>query len=59
MSVLVYGIVRGNGRAWQAFHVNWLFFTTISSAAVMFVAVQRITTARWSRKPAPPSRGSS
>lgn len=36
-------------RAWHAFQVNWLFFTTISSAAVMFVAVQRITTARWSR----------
>ena len=48
-AVLVYGMVRGNGRAWQAFHVNWLFFTTIASAAVMFVAVQRITTARWSR----------
>ena len=40
-AVLVYGMIRGNGRAWQAFHVNWLFFTTISSAAVMFVAVQR------------------
>ncbi|MHB1095415.1 MAG: hypothetical protein ACYC3F_04515 [Gemmatimonadaceae bacterium] len=48
-AVFVYGVIRGNGRAWQAFHVNWLFFTTIASAAVMFVAVQRITTARWSR----------
>src|SRR5512140_350150 len=48
-AVFVYGAVRGNGRAWQAFHVNWLFFTTIASAAVTFVAVQRITTARWSR----------
>jgi len=48
-AVFLFGAVRGNGRAWQAFHVNWLFFTTIASAAVMFVAVQRITTARWSR----------
>ena len=48
-AVFAYGVARGNGRAWQAFHVNWLFFTTIASAAVMFVAVQRITTARWSR----------
>ena len=48
-AVFIYGAVRGNGRAWQAFHVNWLFFATISSAAVMFVAAQRITTARWSR----------
>src|SRR5687768_16542889 len=30
-------------------HVSWLYLTTISSAGVMFVAVQRITTARWSR----------
>jgi hypothetical protein len=36
-------------RAWRAYHVNWLFFTVLSSAGVMFVAVQRITTARWSR----------
>ncbi len=36
-------------RAWRAFHVNWLFFTCLSSAGVTFVAVQRITTARWSR----------
>lgn len=36
-------------RAWRAFHVNWLYFTSLSSAGVLFVAVQRITTARWSR----------
>jgi hypothetical protein len=34
---------------WQALHVTWLYLTTISSAGVVFVAVQRITTARWSR----------
>ncbi len=48
-AVFAVGAVQGNGRAWQAFHVNWLFFTTIASAGVMFAAVQRITTARWSR----------
>src|SRR6185436_9228669 len=31
------------------FHTNWLFFAGLSSAGVVFVAVQRITTARWSR----------
>jgi hypothetical protein len=41
--------VSGRDRVWQALHVNWIFFTTISQAAVVFVAVQRITTARWSR----------
>lgn len=36
-------------RAWRAFHFNWLFFTMLSSGGVTIVAVQRITTARWSR----------
>jgi hypothetical protein len=36
-------------RAWRAYHVSWLYITSLSSAGVMFVAVQRITTARWSR----------
>jgi hypothetical protein len=49
MALFVVGAAMGNDRAWHAFQFNWLFFTTISSAAVMFVAVQRITTARWSR----------
>jgi len=49
MSLFAYGAVTGNDRAWHAFQFNWLFFTIVSSAAVMFVAVQRITTARWSR----------
>ncbi|MDQ6886239.1 MAG: hypothetical protein M3068_02985, partial [Gemmatimonadota bacterium] len=43
------GAFTGSDRAWQALHVNWLFFATISQAGVIFVAVQRITTARWSR----------
>lgn len=45
----VIGLVTNAPRAWQALHFNWLYFTTISSAGVMFAAVQRITTARWSR----------
>ena len=42
-------LVSDADRAWRAYHVSWLFFTSLSSAGVMFVAVQRITTARWSR----------
>ena len=49
IAVFVIGAVMGVDRVWQAMLVNWLYFTTISSAGVMFVAVQRITTARWSR----------
>jgi hypothetical protein len=47
--VFVVGLFVEPGRAWQALLVSWLYFTSISSAGVMFVAVQRITTARWSR----------
>ncbi|MFL5634078.1 MAG: hypothetical protein ACJ78J_08250 [Gemmatimonadaceae bacterium] len=47
--VFVIGLFMQPDRTWQALLVNWLYFTSISSAGVMFVAVQRITTARWSR----------
>ena len=47
--VFVIGLFIEPDRTWQALLVNWLYFTSISSAGVMFVAVQRITTARWSR----------
>ncbi|HUO51341.1 MAG TPA: hypothetical protein VMT93_02385 [Gemmatimonadaceae bacterium] len=43
------GAAKGEDRVWQALLVNWLFFVSISQAATVFVAVQRITTARWSR----------
>ncbi len=49
MLLFAVGAATGESRAWQSFLVNWLFFTTIASAGVMFVAVQRIVTARWSR----------
>jgi hypothetical protein len=47
--VFVGGLILGENRVWHALLSNWLFFTSISSAGVTFVAVQRITTARWSR----------
>jgi len=48
-AIFLIGVFTGNARAWQAYHVNWLFFTTLSSAGVAIAAAQRITTARWSR----------
>ena len=48
--VFVIGLFVAPDRAWRAYHANWLFFASLSSAGVMFVAVQRITTARWSRQ---------
>ena len=47
--VFIIGLFVNPDRVWHALLVNWLYFTSISSAGVMFVAVQRITTARWSR----------
>ena len=35
-------------RTWQLFHVNWLFFTSLSTGSVAFVAVQKISNAKWS-----------
>jgi hypothetical protein len=47
--VFIAGLFVDPDRAWRALHFNWMYFTTISSAGVTFVAVQRIATARWSR----------
>jgi hypothetical protein len=47
--VFVIGLFVDPDHVWRAFHMNWLFFAGLSSAGVTFVAVQRITTARWSR----------
>ncbi len=47
--VFIIGLFVDPDRVWHSLLVNWLYFTSISSAGVMFVAVQRITTARWSR----------
>jgi hypothetical protein len=35
-------------RAWQMFHVNWIYFTGLSAGGVAFTAVQKITNAKWS-----------
>jgi hypothetical protein len=46
----VVGLFVDPYRVWRAFHADWLLFATFSSAGVVFVGVQRITTARWSRE---------
>ncbi|MBS1241587.1 MAG: rane protein [Gemmatimonadetes bacterium] len=39
----------GNGeRAWQAFLVNWLFFTGLAGGSVALTAVHKIVQAKWS-----------
>jgi hypothetical protein len=42
-------LAAGKGeRAWQLFHVNWLYFSSLAFGSVAFVAVQKITNAKWS-----------
>jgi hypothetical protein len=48
-AIFLIGVFTGNQRAWLAYHVNWLFFTTFSAGGIGIAAAQRITTARWSR----------
>jgi hypothetical protein len=47
--IFIIGAFVAPDRVWRAWHTNWLFFAALSYAGVTFVAVQRITTARWSR----------
>lgn len=47
--IFIVGLFIDPDRAWRAFHANWLFFAALTHAGIVFVAVQRITTARWSR----------
>jgi hypothetical protein len=47
--LFIVGLFVDPDHAWRSFHANWLFFAGLSQAGVVFVAVQRITTARWSR----------
>ena len=49
LAAFLFALLTDADRAWRAFHFNWLFFAATSQAGVVFVAVQRITTARWSR----------
>jgi hypothetical protein len=48
--ILFVGALRAGqaDRAWQLFHVNWLYFTGLAGGSVAFVAVQKITNAKWS-----------
>jgi hypothetical protein len=34
-------------RAWQAFHVNWLFFTGLTAGSLALTAVYKVANAKW------------
>jgi hypothetical protein len=39
---------EGAHRAWQAFHVNWVFWTGLTGGSIALTAVHKITNAKWS-----------
>ena len=48
--ILLLRAFSGDGavRAWQLFHVNWIYFTGLMFGSVVFAAAQKITNAKWS-----------
>ena len=38
---------EGHERGWQAFHVNWLFFTGLAGGSVALTAVYKLANAKW------------
>jgi len=45
-TILAHG--GSHARAWRAFHVNWLYWTGLSQAGILFAATQVISKSRWS-----------
>ncbi len=38
----------GSHRAWQNFHVNWLFWTGLTAGSIAITAVYKVANAKWS-----------
>jgi hypothetical protein len=38
----------GSHRAWQTFHVNWIFWTGLTGGSIAITAVHKIANAKWS-----------
>lgn len=49
-AAFVYGVTAGDGhRAWQIFLVNFLFWSGIAQAGVVFAAILRVVNGRWAK----------
>jgi hypothetical protein len=47
-ALFVIAVSGGDGdRAWQAFHVNWLYFTGLSLGSLALNAVYKVANAKW------------
>jgi hypothetical protein len=49
LGLFAWALFQGQtARAWQLFHVAWLYFTGLAGGAVAIVAVHKVTHAKWS-----------
>jgi Ni/Fe-hydrogenase subunit HybB-like protein len=47
-ALFVLAVSGGHGeRAWQAFHVNWLYFTGLTAGSLALNAVYKVANAKW------------
>jgi hypothetical protein len=48
LAFLFMALGAGSGRAWRAYHVNWLFWTGLAQGGVMFSVVTNTAKGKWS-----------
>ena len=47
--LFIWALTKGDAtRAWQVFHVNWIFWTGIAGGSIALTAVHKIANAKWS-----------
>ncbi len=54
---VVFAMGKDSDRAWQLFHVNWVYFTGLTAGSFAFVAVQKVTPRKVVRRNHPLRRG--
>lgn len=48
LALFVFALLgEGSHRAWQTFHVNWVFWTGLTAGSISLTAVSKIANAKW------------
>ncbi|MGD9523995.1 MAG: hypothetical protein AB7N73_11540 [Gemmatimonadales bacterium] len=48
LALFVFALLgEGSHRAWQTFHVNWVFWTGLTAGSIAITAVSKIANAKW------------
>ncbi|MBI1723082.1 MAG: hypothetical protein HYR48_04155 [Gemmatimonadetes bacterium] len=48
LTFILLALGSGSARAWRAYHLNWLYWTGLSQAGILFSAVTKAAKGRWS-----------